>query len=130
MSSIRQILLDGRISELLPENEDDRFPIVCFRESDSIGFVLRKFASESLMSALVLKDSAVSDNPTDHRDRSFSTIYMRDIVGFVDLHTILSNLLRGALPFLIVIRSPFGSCGCRDSRALLLQNYEGIDLGL
>lgn len=102
MASIRHTLLDGRISELLPKDEGSRFPIICFLQTDTIGFVLRQFASETLMSALVLKSSARPDDPADDLDRSFSQILMRDILGFVDLHTILSSLLRGAVSTLIV----------------------------
>ena len=102
MSSIRQTLLDGRISEVLPSDEVSRFPIVAFLQTDTIGFVLRKFASETLMSALVLKSSARPDDSADDVDRSFSQILMRDILGFVDLHSILSSLLRGALSMPIV----------------------------
>jgi hypothetical protein len=97
MSNIKQVLLDGRISDVIDDQTGNHgFPLLCFKECDSIGFALRKLASEALMSALVLKSTVLSDSSTDDTCRLFSTVYVRDILGFVDLNNVMQNLVRGA----------------------------------
>ena len=96
MSAIRH-LLDSRTSEVLQEQQaGNPLSSLCFKESDSIGSVLRAFARGGFASALVLRSAAVPDDAADPANRVFSTVYMRDIIGFVDLHVILQGLLRGA----------------------------------
>jgi hypothetical protein len=100
MATIRQVLADSRIAEVPQEQgNSDASSILCFSENDSIGRVLRKFASEGLVSALVLHAtaSASAGEPADEASRSLASVQTRDIMGFVDFNTILHSLLRGAL---------------------------------
>ena len=98
MATIRQLLVDTKVSDILEGSKPESLPLLCFKEHDTVGAVLKQFAAAGLTSALVLRSSAASDNSSDDACRYFSTVLMRDVLGFVDLSNIMQNLVRGA-PF-------------------------------
>ena len=95
-----QQLLEQSVSATLLNDSHRRFPILCFKQSDSIRLVLEKLADEGLVSALVVSDSAHADqdsNKTKDQNaehRMFSRVLVNELKGFIDLSVILQHFLR------------------------------------
>lgn len=95
-----QQLLEQSVSAALLNDSHRRFPIMCFKQSDPIRLVLEKLAAESLVSALVVSDTASADQDNtktedqNAENRMFSRVLVNDLKGFIDLSVILQSFLR------------------------------------
>eukprot|EP00892_Ulva_mutabilis_P002599 jgi/Ulvmu1/1233/UM109_0031.1 len=95
-----QQLLEQSVSSSLLNDSHRRFPILCFKESDTITLALEKLATEGLVSALVVSDTAQADQDEaktkkqNAESRLFSRVLVNEIKGFVDLSVVLHSFLR------------------------------------
>lgn len=97
--------LDNEIRVVLAAAAD-RFPVHFARQADSTAVVLEELSRRGLDSALVVRADARADAapggntspsmPDGAAAPSAADLRLRDIVGFIDINTILQTLLRGA----------------------------------
>jgi hypothetical protein len=98
MRSLQQ-LLECTVSNVFGNQANVcRRSLNVFKFSDSVGAVLKKLATANILSAVVLVKDAESETVSEREDDTRASIFIRQILGFIDLSIILQAALRRTCP--------------------------------